>query len=322
MIAAFSPFRCFAGNCPTSATLSLCERINAFIRVTCAPFVLPWQNLKLKLVAIPRLATLRYPNTHFMTSNAPSLAAPPSHAPSRVQSLGSHPVATAPRGLQNRRVARLWGSAMDAKQSLVRRASIASLCLVAAGCVFAVVCWSRAIERLPEITPLRSAMQQSSFLTVEKIPLHVRQAFIAAEDPLFYKRAAVTLHGEMHATSAQLWLSWQTNQTKSPSEQRHVGVGILEQLVKSTAGLHRGGALRRRVPQILMAIKIQRAFSKDVSIRPNPPMKINQPALNAVLFNVTCSARVDVGSIVRIVLRQKRRNVFVFEGWQPRQHVF
>ena len=88
---------------------------------------------------------------------------------------------------------------------------------------------------------------------VEKIPLHVKQAFIAIEDAHFYQHQGLDFRG----ISRAVWLLATTDKTRVPG-----GSTITQQVAKNFY-LSSEYSYSRKLMEMLLAVKMERELSKD-----------------------------------------------------------
>ncbi len=89
---------------------------------------------------------------------------------------------------------------------------------------------------------------------IGKVPLQVRQAFLAAEDANFYEHRGVDLKGIGRA----IWLLAQTG-----GQERVAGGSTITQQVAKQFFLSSEYSFRRKFEEILLALKMERELSKD-----------------------------------------------------------
>lgn len=113
-----------------------------------------------------------------------------------------------------------------------------------------------ATHDLPSIEPLRMATTDPSFLKLDDVPLHVRQAFLAAEDSGFYQHDGSSLRGIARASLENVGNVFS-------GERPSGGSTITEQLVKNTLLRDEGRTLERRIRQFALASRLDATMSKD-----------------------------------------------------------
>src|SRR5215213_9482002 len=111
-----------------------------------------------------------------------------------------------------------------------------------------------------------SAQENRRVIKLDKIPEHTRRALLAAEDRDFYEHGAISWRGLARATAANLL-------------RRRISEGgstITQQYVKNAfPGVGRDRTLFRKLKEAVLAVKLERKFSKD---------KILEFYLNTVYF--------------------------------------
>ncbi|HEX2374693.1 MAG TPA: transglycosylase domain-containing protein [Actinomycetota bacterium] len=99
-----------------------------------------------------------------------------------------------------------------------------------------------------------SAQENRRVVKLEKIPEHTRQAVLAAEDRDFHEHGAISWRGLARATAANLL-------------RRRISEGgstITQQYVKNAfPGVGRDRTLFRKLKEAVLAVKLERKFSKD-----------------------------------------------------------
>ena len=99
-----------------------------------------------------------------------------------------------------------------------------------------------------------SAQENRRVVKLEKIPEHTRQAVLAAEDRDFYEHGAISWRGLARASAANLL-------------RRRISEGgstITQQYVKNAfPGVGRDRTLFRKLKEAVLAVKLERKFSKD-----------------------------------------------------------
>ena len=99
------------------------------------------------------------------------------------------------------------------------------------------------------------ATQKRMFVPVEKIPLRLKQAFIAAEDKHFYSHAGIDFLG---ITRALL-----TNIQNIGRNRRAMGASTITQQVAKNFFLTPERSLSRKIKEALLAHRIEQTFSKE-----------------------------------------------------------
>jgi 1A family penicillin-binding protein len=99
-----------------------------------------------------------------------------------------------------------------------------------------------------------SAQENRRVVSLDKIPVHARRAVMAAEDRDFYEHGAISYRGLARATAANLL-------------RRRISEGgstITQQYVKNAfPGVGRDRTLFRKLKEAVLAVKLERKFSKD-----------------------------------------------------------
>jgi len=117
--------------------------------------------------------------------------------------------------------------------------------------------WTWALHDLPKVDPLVAQMNSQSVVTpLGGIPIHVRQAFLAAEDADFYLHDGQSLRGIVRASLHNFAL-WKDGRRPAG------GTGITEQLVKNTLLKGQPRSLKRRIQQYVLAGQLEKQVSKD-----------------------------------------------------------
>ncbi|MEQ9144579.1 MAG: penicillin-binding protein 1A [Parvibaculaceae bacterium] len=99
------------------------------------------------------------------------------------------------------------------------------------------------------------ARERRMFVPIETIPDHVVQAFLAAEDKNFYSHSGVDLSGIMRAVVTNVW--------NVMNDRRLVGASTITQQVAKNFLLSSDVTIERKVREALLALKLERAFTKD-----------------------------------------------------------
>jgi penicillin-binding protein 1A len=117
--------------------------------------------------------------------------------------------------------------------------------------------WAWAMHDLTKVDPLVAQIRNQTVATpLTGIPIHVRQAFLAAEDADFYLHDGQSLRGIARA-SLQNIAFWQNGHRPAG------GTGISEQLVKNTLLKGQPKSLKRRIQQYVLAGQLEKQVSKD-----------------------------------------------------------
>jgi penicillin-binding protein 1A len=99
------------------------------------------------------------------------------------------------------------------------------------------------------------ARERRIFVPIETIPEHVVQAFLAAEDKNFYTHSGVDSRGIMRAVVTNVW--------NVMNDRRLVGASTITQQVAKNFLLTSDVTFQRKVTEALLALKLERAFTKD-----------------------------------------------------------
>jgi penicillin-binding protein 1A len=113
-----------------------------------------------------------------------------------------------------------------------------------------------ALSDLPSVEPLVAAADEPDLTPLADIPLHVRQAFLAAEDADFYAHDGTSIRGLARASVDSLVNALEG---RRPSG----GGSITHQLVKNTLLAGEPRSLRRKLQQIVLAGRLEAALPKD-----------------------------------------------------------
>jgi penicillin-binding protein 1A len=144
-----------------------------------------------------------------------------------------------------------------AKASVPNSWRVGAATSVAALVISGMLTWQWAIKDLPSIAPLVTASETQPVPTpLAAIPIHVRQAFLAAEDADFYAQDGHSLRGIARASFKNMAV-WHHQGRWSG------GTGITEQLVKNTLLKGQPKSLKRRIQQFVLARNVEKALSKD-----------------------------------------------------------
>lgn len=99
------------------------------------------------------------------------------------------------------------------------------------------------------------ARERRMFVPIEAIPDHVIQAFLAAEDKNFYTHSGVDMRGVLRAVVDNVW--------NVINDRRLVGASTITQQVAKNFFLTSDVTVERKVREALLALKLERAFTKD-----------------------------------------------------------
>src|SRR5690606_3977068 len=99
------------------------------------------------------------------------------------------------------------------------------------------------------------ARERRVFVPIEAIPNDLKQAFVAAEDQHFYQHPGIDIFGIIRATI--------TNIDRLRSDQRPMGASTITQQVAKNFLLTNEVSLERKIKEAVLALRIERAFTKD-----------------------------------------------------------
>ena len=122
------------------------------------------------------------------------------------------------------------------------------------------------------------AIEKRIFLPIGSIPKRVISAFLAAEDKSFYSHPGIDILGIVRAGV--------TNLTHMGTDRRPVGASTITQQVAKNFLLGNEVSLKRKVREIMLALRIERAYSKDRILE----LYLNQIYLGAGNYGVTAAA--------------------------------
>ena len=122
------------------------------------------------------------------------------------------------------------------------------------------------------------ALEKRIFVPIGAIPKRVINAFLAAEDKTFYTNPGIDLRG-----IAQAML---TNLTRLGSDKRPIGASTITQQVAKNFLLGNEVSLKRKVREIILALRLEKAFSKDRILE----LYLNQIYLGGGNYGVTAAA--------------------------------
>ncbi|HZT19859.1 MAG TPA: penicillin-binding protein 1A, partial [Dongiaceae bacterium] len=122
------------------------------------------------------------------------------------------------------------------------------------------------------------AVEKRVFVPISAIPKRVINAFLAAEDKSFYSHPGIDIAGILRAGF--------TNLMHLGTDRRPVGASTITQQVAKNFLLGNEVSLRRKVREIILALRIERAFSKDRILE----LYLNQIYLGAGNYGVTAAA--------------------------------
>jgi len=99
------------------------------------------------------------------------------------------------------------------------------------------------------------AVENRVFVPIQAVPKRLSNAFLSAEDKSFYTHPGVDLAGLVRAVV--------TNLANLGSDRRPVGASTITQQVAKNFLLSNEVSLARKVKEVLLAYRIEHAFSKD-----------------------------------------------------------
>src|SRR5215469_2229985 len=122
------------------------------------------------------------------------------------------------------------------------------------------------------------AIEKRVYLPIGSIPKRVINAFLAAEDKSFYSHPGIDVQGILRAGF--------TNLMNVGSARRPIGASTITQQVAKNFLLGNEVSLRRKIREIILALRIEKAFSKDRILE----LYLNQIYLGAGNYGVTAAA--------------------------------
>ena len=122
------------------------------------------------------------------------------------------------------------------------------------------------------------AIEKRIFVPIGSIPKRVINAFLAAEDKSFYSHPGIDIFGIVRAGI--------TNLTHMGTDRRPVGASTITQQVAKNFLLGNEVSLKRKVREIMLALRIEKAYSKDRILE----LYLNQIYLGAGNYGVTAAA--------------------------------
>ncbi|MBY0431279.1 MAG: transglycosylase domain-containing protein, partial [Rhodospirillales bacterium] len=99
------------------------------------------------------------------------------------------------------------------------------------------------------------AVEKRNFVPLNAIPQRVKQAFMAAEDKNFYNHPGIDVMGVGRAML--------TNLKSMGSDRRPVGASTVTQQVAKNFLLSNEVSMARKVKELILALRMERAFTKD-----------------------------------------------------------
>ncbi|MFN3947841.1 MAG: penicillin-binding protein 1A, partial [Aquificaceae bacterium] len=128
------------------------------------------------------------------------------------------------------------------------------------------------------------ALQRRYYVPLKDIPLHVRQAFISAEDKNFYKHPGIDPLAILRAIYANI-------RYKGFRQ----GASTITQQVARNLFLTPDKSLKRKIMEALLALKIERHFTKDQILE----MYLNYIYLGQGAYGVEAASRIYFGKSVK-----------------------
>ncbi len=122
------------------------------------------------------------------------------------------------------------------------------------------------------------AVEKRIYVPIGAIPKRVINAFLAAEDKTFYTNPGIDVRGIASATL--------TNLMHLGSDRRPIGASTITQQVAKNFLLGNEVSLKRKVREIILALRLEKAFSKDRILE----LYLNQIYLGAGNYGVTAAA--------------------------------
>lgn len=123
-------------------------------------------------------------------------------------------------------------------------------------------------------------IEKRTLVSLEDIPLFVRQATIAVEDARFYSHGGIDVVGVLRA----LWVNYKAGAVRE-------GASTITQQVARTLFLNRDRTLRRKLREAILARRIERRFSKDDILG----MYLNQIFYGHNAYGVEAAAQIYFG---------------------------
>jgi penicillin-binding protein 1A len=123
-------------------------------------------------------------------------------------------------------------------------------------------------------------IEKRILVPLEDIPLHVRQATIAAEDRRFYAHHGVDTWGILRAA----WVNFQAGGTRE-------GASTITQQVARTLFLNRDRTLTRKIREAILARRIEQHYSKDQILE----MYLNQIFYGHNAYGIEAAAQLYFG---------------------------
>ena len=162
---------------------------------------------------------------------------------------------------------------MSRIRRVLRWALVATACLALAGAIVLAVLYRSIAADLPDVSALREVEMQEPLyvhaaggelmavfgearrtpVTIDQVPLRLRQAFLAIEDARFYEHGGVDYKG----TGRAIWLMLRTRSLQVP------GGSTITQQVARQFYLSPEVRLRRKAAEMLLAMRMERELGKD-----------------------------------------------------------
>ena len=118
--------------------------------------------------------------------------------------------------------------------------------------------------------------QDRILISIEEIPKHVKETFIAVEDRRFYKHFGIDLVRIVSAT-------WEDVKSRSLSE----GASTITQQLARDLFLTKERTFPRKIKEILLAIRIERTYSKEEILE----MYLNQIYFGSGSYGIEAAAQ-------------------------------
>ncbi len=122
------------------------------------------------------------------------------------------------------------------------------------------------------------AIEKRVFVPIGAIPKRVINSFLAAEDKTFYTNPGIDIRGIVQAML--------TNLMRIGSDRRPIGASTITQQVAKNFLLGNEVSLKRKVREIILALRLEKAFSKDRILE----LYLNQIYLGSGNYGVTAAA--------------------------------
>src|SRR6266481_6048304 len=129
------------------------------------------------------------------------------------------------------------------------------------------------------------AIEKRIFVPIGAIPKRVINSFLAAEDKTFYTNPGIDIRGIVSATL--------TNLMHLGSDRRPVGASTITQQVAKNFLLGNEVSVKRKVREIILALRLEKAFSKDRILE----LYLNQIYLGSGNYGVTAGESAYLASL-------------------------